>query len=299
MQRLGLMVDEYEDPNSKARADESGADVVVVCGGRRIGIQVTDLDTGAKSGDARRDEKRLAEDAASRCGVYGTFAQNDPNTIIAAIKRSIGRKALISFAGFEKFWLLVCCGVPELGAVAATFVMTPWLDTGALDRATADMLSRSKYSRAFIHAILGAEEKALYQWERGGCWSKSTVPVPPDEQKPDFLQYRNNPELRSDPEGWCRQEVEKILGRKIDFLPRVQYSDGQHIVYWIDKATGETKRFPADGIALSINEWHAMIFAFSVVKSKAVVDVWVADQNGVRVADREKIADFANAHGYL
>src|SRR6202035_4007276 len=31
--------------------------------------------------------------------------------------------------------------------------MTPWLDTGSLDNATLDKLARSKYSRAFIHAI--------------------------------------------------------------------------------------------------------------------------------------------------
>ena len=86
----------------------------------------------------------------------------------------------MSFAGFDEFWLLLCCGVPEFGAIAATFVMTPWLDTGSLDNATLDKLARSKYSRAFIHAILGAEEKALYQWERGGGWSKSTLLVPPE-----------------------------------------------------------------------------------------------------------------------
>jgi hypothetical protein len=77
IQRLGLVVDEYEDPNGKGRADESGADVVVVCNGSRIGIQVTDVDTGEELGQARKAEKRLARDAASRGSTYGTFAQND------------------------------------------------------------------------------------------------------------------------------------------------------------------------------------------------------------------------------
>jgi hypothetical protein len=35
-----------------------------------------------------------------------------------------------------------------------------------------------------------------------------------------------------------------------------------------------------------------MIFACSVVKS-STLDGWVADENGVRVAERKKIADFA------
>jgi hypothetical protein len=129
---------------------------------------------------ARKAETRLARDAASRGSTYGTFAQNDPGKVVVAIERNISRKARMSFAGFDEFWLLLCCGVPEFGAIAATFVMTPWLDTGSLDNATLDKLARSKYSRAFIHAILGAEEKALYQWERGGGWSKSTLLVPPE-----------------------------------------------------------------------------------------------------------------------
>ena len=117
-------------------------------------------------------------------------------------------------------------------------------------------------------------------------------------QGPDFWQYKNDPELLSDPEGWCKREIEKILGRKIDLPPpSVQYSDRQHVVYWIDRATGEAGRFPPEGSKLSINEWHAMIFACSVVKSKTP-EVWIADENGVRVADRKKIADFANTHGY-
>jgi hypothetical protein len=118
------------------------------------------------------------------------------------------------------------------------------------------------------------------------------------EQEPDFWQYKNDPELLSDPEGWCKREIEKILGRKIDLQPNVQYSDRQHIVYWIDRATGKAGRFPTERTALSINEWHAMIFACSVVKSQ-ILDVWITDENGVRIADRKKIADFANTHGYL
>ena len=159
MRRLGLIVNEYEAPNSKASGGESGADVVVVCNGCRVGIQVTDLDTGEELGQARKAETRLARNATSRGSTYGTFAQNDPDKVVAAIARSISRKARMSFAGFDEFWLLLCCGVPEFGAIAATFVMTPWLDTGSLDNATLDKLARSKYSRAFIHAILELRKK--------------------------------------------------------------------------------------------------------------------------------------------
>jgi hypothetical protein len=211
MQRLGRKVDEYENPNIPGGGGQSGADVVVVCNRRRIGIQVTDLDTGEELGQARRAEKRLEQDAARRGTTYAMFAQNDPNKVVAAIERSISRKARMSFAGFEEFWLLLCCGVPERGALVSTFVMTPWLGVDALNATTLDKLSGSKYSQAFIHAILGPEEQALYQWGRGGHWSKSTLPVPPEQQVPDFWQYKNDPELLSDPEGWCKREVERVL----------------------------------------------------------------------------------------
>jgi hypothetical protein len=231
MQRVGLAVDEYEDPNSKARAEESGADVVAVCGGRRIGVQVTDLDTGEERGQARRAETRLERDAASRDSTYLAWGQSDTGKVIAAIERSITRKACLSFAGFDKFWLLLCCGAPERGATTSTFVMTPWLDTAELDRATLDKLAGSKYSRAFIHAILGAEERALYQWERGGGWSKSTVPVPPEMQGPDFWQYKSDPELLSDPEGWCKREVERVLTEQAKTIQEIMSArDGRYIL---------------------------------------------------------------------
>lgn len=66
----------------------------------------------------------------------------------------------------------------------------------------------------------------------------------------------------------------------------------------MDRATGKAGRFPPEENALSINEWHAMIFACSVAKSPTL-DVWIADENGVRVADRKKIDDFSETHGYL
>src|SRR5271165_600570 len=140
MQRLGTAPDEYRDPNTTA-AGETGADVVAVIGGRCIGIQVTDLDTGEAAGTARAAETKLARDAAKRGSTYGTWAQNDTGKIIDAIVRSLARKARMSFAGFDEFWLLMCAGVPELGAIGAASVITPWLTTDALDAATLQSLT--------------------------------------------------------------------------------------------------------------------------------------------------------------
>jgi hypothetical protein len=121
MRRLGHTPAEYRDPQAGGHArDETGADVVALIDGHHIGVQVTDLDTGEQPGEARAAESKLARDAERRGSTYGTWAQNQPDLMMAAIKRSISRKSLISFTGFDDFWLLVCSGVPQFGTIAST-----------------------------------------------------------------------------------------------------------------------------------------------------------------------------------
>jgi hypothetical protein len=181
MQRLAL-VGTYTDPNARAGI-ETGADVLAVISGHRIGVQVTELDTGDTPGVARAAEKRNASAGQQRrSGVYGGWAQNDPAKVMIAIQQAITRKVAIArrhdFRDFDEVWLLVSCGVPEFGSVISTFVMTPWLHVDALNQATAAALAGSKYSRAFLHSVLGPE-RALYHWTAGGGWQKDTQPISP------------------------------------------------------------------------------------------------------------------------
>jgi hypothetical protein len=179
LQRLGLAVSGFTDPNAVA-GRETGVDVAVLLqSGERIGVQVTELDTGNVPGMARSGEKRSAQEAAARgSSVYGGWGQNDATAVVAAVARSIDRKAAIAerhdLAGYDEVWLLVCAGIPTMGAVVSTFVMTPWLDPRALTIATAGTLGRSKFGQAFFLPIVGLE-RALYRWQRGGAWSKQVV----------------------------------------------------------------------------------------------------------------------------
>jgi hypothetical protein len=91
--------------------------------------------------------------------------------------------------------------------------MTPFIDAGALGTATLRDLSASRYSKAYIYAILGLEESALYQWQRGGEWSKSTVPVSPRDQGLSFWEFRNDPNLLNDPDR-CDREVERFFAER-------------------------------------------------------------------------------------
>jgi hypothetical protein len=207
---MGLVAEALLEPNNGGK-HESGADVVAIIQGRTVGIQVTDIDTGSRPGQARAAETRLAKAAIADGTTYWTWGQNDGETIIARIGQAVARKARISVAGFDEFWLLMCAGVPAFGAVGATMIMTPWLEPDALNARTTNDLARSKYTRAFIDVILGVEEKSLYEWRLDTGWSKSTVALPPSAQAPDFWAYKDDPELLADPKGWCDREIEKVL----------------------------------------------------------------------------------------
>ena len=162
-------------------------------------------------GEARREESGLARDAAACDSTYGTWAQNDPGRIMDSIVRSLTRKARMSFAGFDEFWLLMCAGVPEWGAIATTSIMTPWVTTDALDAATLESLAASKYTRAFIHSVLGVEEKALYQWHRGAAWSKSVIELPVAQRAPAFRNDKDDPDLVNDPIRSREREIKRVL----------------------------------------------------------------------------------------
>jgi hypothetical protein len=150
-------------------------DVIVhFADGRAIGIQVTEIDPHAEPGKARAEEKRIA--GKDQDHVYGTWAQNDPQMILASRVRGIERKAAIadrhSFSGVDEVWLLVCAGIPEHGAAVSTFMITPGLSADDLNAASNGVLEQSKYDRCFLLPILGAEQ-ADYRWDKTQGWKKS------------------------------------------------------------------------------------------------------------------------------
>ena len=96
MQRQGWSPFEYHDPNTQAR--QTGADVLIVSGGRRIGIQVTEIDTGERRGRARAKERKEWRD--SNLSTYCTSAQSDTNKLLEhfPIRLGVARVCEISFA---------------------------------------------------------------------------------------------------------------------------------------------------------------------------------------------------------
>ena len=191
MLRLGNTMADYANPNLLP-GQETGVDVVVVVDGRRIGIQVTELDAGTKAGVMRGLEVFESQKAKKEGNeTYGFWAQNDPVALVAAVTRTIKRKVEIAakhdFADLAEVWLLVVCGVPLVVGTVSTMVMTPWVDAADLAAATQSALGRTKYHRVYLHSILGAEEQALYAWEPASGWSKDVLQADPRTWGPSMF----------------------------------------------------------------------------------------------------------------
>jgi hypothetical protein len=165
------------NPNTKG--PDTGLDVLVHTDDSRfIGVQVTTVDPHPQPGEARGKEKKISG------GLYGDFAQNDPQVYVSSLKRAIEQKIESADRGcklrpevWEKCteaWLLVCAGIPARGATVSTLLITPILNPHDIEIATGDALRKSKYDQCFLFPIEGVEG-AFYERERGLSWKKSVL----------------------------------------------------------------------------------------------------------------------------
>jgi hypothetical protein len=146
--RLGLVGFALSDPGT---SPETGIDVIAeLSDGRRIGIQVTEIDPHQRPGTARKQEKEAAEEAGD--GLYGGWGQNDTAVVLQAFGQAVRKKIKISarhaFDNVDEVWLLVCGGVPE--APVSTFIMSSWISAADLDVASGADLQASKYAQCFF-----------------------------------------------------------------------------------------------------------------------------------------------------
>jgi len=179
---LGITRNDISDPNTSD--SETGLDAIMrLPDGLRVGVQVTEIDPFPNPGKARALEKKVAGQNTN--AVYCDWAQNDLQIVLDSLKRAIQRKIAIAephpFEQVDTVWLLACAGIPEHGAVASTFLMTPWLSAIDMNRATDDDLQQSKYDRCFLLPILGAEQ-VQYTWTKHVGWKKSV-------RQPDIREY--------------------------------------------------------------------------------------------------------------
>jgi hypothetical protein len=237
LSRRGLVAEEFIDPNQEG--DETGADVIAVVGGRCIGVQVTELDTGDIPGRARATEKASWREAQDRGqGTYAGWAQNDPSKLISAVARAIASKVQ-HIVGCDEAWLLMSASLPVTGALVSTFVVSQWLHAPDLDSATMNHLAKCKYTHAFLHVIVGSED-ALYSWTADDNWQKQTLQKTESDGSKGFFAMRDDPsELQdwiTDPEAKTEREIEKVrrefqvLRGQGKPLPEFLKLDGEWIV---------------------------------------------------------------------
>jgi hypothetical protein len=167
---LGLPDDlECQDP--LVEGHETGADVVILPGDRRVGIQVTEYDgaeavPGLKPGQMRAAEKLLIRDAGSGGGVYvGWGSPHFGTAFPARIAVKVEKCKLYNFLEYDEIWLLISANVPGVGS--STYVPHRHISPGDLNYDTNDILTNSRYTKAFLHVIMG---DALFGWGRPNGW---------------------------------------------------------------------------------------------------------------------------------
>jgi hypothetical protein len=115
--------------------------------------------------------------------------------------------------GCDESWLLISASLPQMGALASTFVMTQWLPADALNTPTVSKLSKCNYTHAFVHVIVG-EERALYVWSPGESWQKEAMQSQAAERTKGLFELRDNQsefqDWLADPDGKLDREIEKV-----------------------------------------------------------------------------------------
>lgn len=136
----------------------------------KIGIEVTVFhadETNTNNGSAlRAAESRIAKQAPGNS--YPMWGVIDPNpALVNRIQDKIEVSAKYHAGCYSEFWLLVSANIPVLGAVASTFAIPSFIDPAKLNNATHELLSKSLFSRAYIHTLLSS---SLFGWSQSSGW---------------------------------------------------------------------------------------------------------------------------------
>jgi hypothetical protein len=166
---------EYRDPLAD-NGYETGVDVSMMIGSRRIGVQVTEYDggegvAGLKPGQMRAAEKKLTREAG-KSGVYaGGGSPHIETAFLARITTKVQKCKAYTFAEYDEVWLLISANIPGVGlsTFAPRFQIFPEL----LNAWTNVILIYSNYARVFFHMIMG---DVVFYWDRDNSWQNIVRP---------------------------------------------------------------------------------------------------------------------------
>jgi hypothetical protein len=144
-------------------------------GGRRIAIETTEYhgdETNRGGSGTRRNEQRDA--AAGRMRTYAV-PTNPLHGLISRIQAKTSKQYDLS--GSDEAWLVIFAGVPQSGAVAATFLVTTFLNGEQLTIHTSALLEASIFSRSYLFCELTELGRPrLYGWQKGRDWTEVSLP---------------------------------------------------------------------------------------------------------------------------
>lgn len=148
-------------------------DVFADVDGRRISIETTDYHGYEKEkggSPLRREEERDIE--AGRMKAYWGAAKSE-----AGLTRRISEKTAKSYdvSDANELWLAIFAGVPQLGAVASTFLPTIFLNLDELNKQTISLLENSQFSRCYLFCELTENGPKLYCWIKDNQWHEIKI----------------------------------------------------------------------------------------------------------------------------
>lgn len=152
-------------------------DIEVEINALKIGIEITvfhaDETNTNKGSSLRARESQIAKQSSGNS--YAMWGVIDPNpALVKRIKDKIEVSTKYNAGCYSEFWLLVSANIPALGAVASTFAIPSFIDVAKLNSATHELLSKSSFSRAYIHTLLSS---SLFGWSQSNGW-RTVVGVP-------------------------------------------------------------------------------------------------------------------------
>lgn len=152
-------------PESRDRPD-----VIAKLGGRRISIEVTifhaDEGTGHKGSALRAKEEKKAKDLKGSS--YATWGVPDPLPgIRTRIEEKIKRAETYDNNQYNELWLLIAAQIPNLGAMASTFIIPQFLNAERLNLEFDSLLRQSRFGRVYLYLIMN---NLIFEWSLSERW---------------------------------------------------------------------------------------------------------------------------------
>ena len=205
---IGVLDVATSDPK-KTYGRETGADVEVRLGSRKIGVQVTEYhgDAGIRGSRVRAREE---SDAARNIIRAYAVPVDAGGPLTAAVNKKVAKAHQYTFTEFHEVWLLIAAFFPKLGAAAATSAFPIFISAEKLERWLGETLRASKYDHAFLHIHLWP---TVYEWSRDGIWQavREAEKLTPTGGELWFERFLRDPEILDDPDGWALREAAKVL----------------------------------------------------------------------------------------